>query len=159
MSIFIQDEEAVVDIERAGKMMLQDILVMSEPERTHYLKAWIDYGQYDENGGQVKLRTPDRKNMRVPHGGRGKYMTFPYQGKEVSRMVALQLLREFGENGFYHGIDMATGMSEDAWTALQHTSPEVAAQYKNRTLEFNTNYLIQVPYGESAEETDEDETE
>ncbi len=146
----ILDEEATVDVEMAGKMMLQDILSMPEPERTHYLKAWIDYGQYDENGG-VKLRTPDRKPLSVPFGGKGKLMVFPYQGKIVSRLQALQLLREFGVNGFYRGVDMATGMSEEAWETMQVREPEISKQFAKRKLEFINNYLEQVPFGEGTD--------
>lgn len=154
---FIQDEEAVVDVEKAGRMMIQDILKMAEPERTYYIKAWIDYGQYDENGGMVKLRNPDRKVVRIPYGGKGKFMTFPYTGKEVARRSALQIIRDFGDGGYYNGVDMATGMSRDAWEALQISDPQIAAQYAKRTLDFNENYLEQVPYGPEVEETDEAE--
>lgn len=157
MSVFIQDEEAVVDVERAGKMMLQDILAMPEPERTYYIKAWIDYGQYDDEGGMVKLRNPEGKVVRIPYGGKGKYMTFPFTGKEVSRRAALQIIRDFGANGYYHGIDMATGMSRDAWEALKIGDKEIAAQYKEDRFSFNDHHLEQVPYGAISDEVDEDD--
>jgi hypothetical protein len=152
MAQIVPDEEATVDVEMAGSMMLQDILVMPEPKRTHYLKAWVDYGQYADDGGMVKLRTPDRKRLEVTFGGRGKKMVFPYVGKEVSRLQALQLLRDFGENGFYRGLDMATGMSEEAWETIQVREPDLAKQLGKRKLEFINNYLEQVPYGEESEE-------
>jgi hypothetical protein len=148
---FIQDEESVVDVEKAGAMMLQDILAMPEPDRTHYLRAWLDYAQFDPNGGMVKLRTPDRGRMVVPFGGAGKTMTFPHTGKEVSRLNALTLLREFGLGGMYHGLNMATGMSRGAYETLQIREPEMAQQYAKQKLEFNDNYLMQVPYGDSDE--------
>ena len=155
MSVFIQDEEAVVDVERAGKMMLQDILTMSEPERTYYIKAWIDYGQFDDTGGMVKLRNPEGRVVKIPYGGKGKFMTFPYQGKEVSRRAALQILRDFGQGGYYHGVDMGTGMSRDSWEALKIGNPEIAAQYKEERLSFNEHHLEQVPYGAISDEVDE----
>lgn len=154
MSVFIQDEESVVDVEMAGKMMLQDILRMEEPRRTHYIKAWVDAGQYDEAGGKVKLRTHDGKKLEVPYG-EGKTMTFPFTGKLVSRLAALRLLRDYGENGFYYGRDQATGMARAEYEALQHREPAIAAQYAKQKLNFIESYLLQVPFSETEEGEDE----
>ncbi len=157
MSVFVQDEEAVVDVEVAGKLMIQDILRMTEPRRTYYIKAWIDYGQYDENGGMVKLRNPERKRAEIPYGGKGKKMVFPFTGKQVARITALDIIRNFGPDGYYRGIDMATGMSRESWEALKIGEKDIARQYKEEQFHFDENYLEQVPYGaeeEVIEETD-----
>ena len=157
MSVFVQDEEAVVDVELAGSMMLQDILVMPEPQRTYYIKAWIDYGQYDENGGMVKLRNPEGRKVEIPYGGKGGKMVFPFVGKEVSRRAALHIILDFGKNGYYYGKDMSTGMSRDVLEALKIGEPDIAKQYEKRKFEFNEYYLEQVPYGSVNEEIEEDE--
>lgn len=146
-------EESVVDISEAGAMLLQDILAMPEPQRTYYLRAWVEYGNVgDDEGGVIKIATSDRRPTTIPSGN--KTLNISPKGKRVQRLAAIRLLMDFGLNGLHYGRDLATGMSRDDWETMQYQNPELANRYKNHRFQFNENYLIQVPIGADSDDED-----
>lgn len=154
MAVQFASEESVVDVEKAGKMMLQDIYYgMSEPERTHYIHAWVAASEFADDGGLVVLATPDRKPMRLKFEGQEHYISA--RGKLFDRRQALRLFGQYGERGLYRGRDHDTGMTRYDWEALQTSSPEYATRFQKHTFDFMENYLIQVPRGSDADESEE----
>lgn len=142
-----------VVVEEEPEYLLQEILALKEPMRTHEIKQWIDAADYDVvNGGTVKIGTPDGMPMQV-FVGQDKMNITP-SGRRVERRLALKLLLDYGRTGTYRGYDQATGMTQDAWDSMQ---PEHKALFANRKFNFNENYLEQLPDGNASDEEDSEE--
>lgn len=134
-------------------MLLQDILALKEPERTHELHKWVDAANYDTvNGGTVKIGNPDRKPMQVPING--EKFNIPPMGRRVERRLAIKLLMAYGENGTYFGRDQSTGMTPYEW---QIAKPEVKNMYGNYKFNFLEHYIEQLPDGNTSDEEDSEE--
>lgn len=146
---------AVVEEEESNinGMLLQDILELKEPERTHLLEEWVEAANYDvENGGTVKIGNPDRKPLQVPING--EKLNIPPLGRRVERRLAIRLLMDYGINGTYLGRDQATGMTPFDWQAAK---PEVKQMYGNYKFNFIENHLEQLPDGNPT--SDEEDSE
>lgn len=155
MSIVIKPTEAAVppqsapnvDPQAVGKMRLDDILFhMEEPERTWYLRQWVDADHFGD--GRVLIKPASGKPMVVRL--HGQEIAFTAQGRRVPRKLAIDLLLNFGEQGLYRGRDQATGFTRLQWTTLK---PEVKALYDPEKLYFLEDYLTHaVDHEESLEE-------
>lgn len=151
MSVVIKPADAMVhpmsapnvDPQAVGRMRLDDILFhMEEPERTRYLRLWVDADHFGD--GRVLIKPASGKPMVVRL--HGQEFAFTAQGRRLPRRLAIELLLNFGEQGLYRGRDQATGFTRLQWTTLK---PEVKALYDPEKLYFLEDYLTHVPDGDT----------
>lgn len=127
------------------KETLQDIMALREPERTVRLQAWVE--EFDEEDGDTVLLKPVKgSGMQVMV--KGKKMSFPPRGQRVGRRRAIPLMRDYGPNGKYVGVDRKTGMTA---SVLQGMSREDKQKWGDAEFDFDDNYLIHVPSGAEEE--------
>jgi len=116
-------------VERYGRANLADIMSTGYPERARVLEAWVTAGQEDPEGGLIKLRTSDGKELVTTRYDKrtGKPIVIGPNGRKVPRKLAIELWYDYGPEGRYRGIDQATGYSRSAWVAFKNRNPEQAA--------------------------------
>lgn len=129
-------------------MLLQDILALPEPDRTHELEKWVDAADSEvEHGGTVKIGNPDRKPLQVPIDG--QKFNIPPSGRRVERRLAIKLLMAYGINGTYYGRDQATGMTPMDWNFAK---PEMKQFFSNHKFNFLEHHIEQLPDGNTSVE-------
>lgn len=125
---------------------LQDIMALKEPARSTRIREWVEEFSVEE-GDAVLLKPVKGSGMQVMVAG--KKMAFPPSGQRVGRRRAIALLRDYGPNGKYVGVDRKTGMTP---AVLQAMSPDDKKKWEGAEFDFNDNYLIHVPPGADIEE-------
>lgn len=130
-----------------SEYLLQDILELAQPDRTHLIEQWIEAGNYDvKHGGTVKIVTNDKKPLQFNY--EGQVFHIPPAGKRVTREVALKLLILYGRNGRYYGRDQRTGLEKGQEFHLTEYQERWASK---QTFKFITQYLLQAPEKEEPE--------
>lgn len=137
----------VVEEVDGSDYLLQDILELPEPERTHVLNEWVEAAAYDvEHGGTVLIGTPNKKPMQFRY--QGEMFNVPPAGRRVTREVAIRLLTLYGEHGRYYGRDQATGVMLGQEEMFTEEEQKWASR---RKFNYITNFLVQRPEKQTSE--------
>lgn len=122
-------------------MSLDDILQRGEPARYQLLQAFLDDA---DNDGNVLIRSNNGKPMRV--GQNGREILFPPKGRRVARNAATVLIADYGLNGKYFGMDVATGITENGWKGMSKKQRDVYSEIE-ADFNFVKQYLTHIVDG------------
>lgn len=139
-----QYEESFVDD-------LNKILTIQNPyEQDCHIQLFLDQAQNPTNS-EVKLRSASGKRFDVQVGtdqGARQLAIMP-AGKKMPRLLALNLMREYGPQGQYRGRHRATGLTKfDYATLAENTKQRLKFLYPDLEKELERvdgDYLIHVP--------------
>lgn len=139
MVLEMTPEQQSADI---GAMQLDDILEMREPQKTRYLREWLNFID-EKHMGQVLVKAS--KGSTFPATYRGRVVKVPPRGVRIDRRIAVDLLVNYGKHGIYVGMDPATGMTPSRWKSMKKDERELYVDAHGSEPSFIDRYLTHIP--------------
>lgn len=123
---------------------IDDILNLREPHRTYAIEELVGdedpYGVDDDE--KVLIKTHDGKPVTLHF--RGRKINISPKGRRVPRSLAVELLRDFGKDGYYTGKCLRTGIRKSEFDMASDENRRRMGWHEGMPLHFFTSYLTHI---------------